>query len=142
MTDQKSAHTASGRMLKLVRQKRVGKKCKSLAGIQRSLLEKDVDADLAEITAQLDELFLPSVEDDDKAPHLPPVSKPIPSHLPRAQKVIRQDTDHCPVCNEPLYPVRNTLNEKLKSVSAYFVVNHSLCAPAVQLDLLPEGVQW
>lgn len=102
-------------MLKLVRQQRFGKKCETLAGMQRSLFEEDMDAD---ITAQLDKLLPPSAEEDDKASRSRPVRKPLPSHLPRVEKVIQPATDHCPECDEPL------------------------CAPAVQLPLLPEGVQW
>ncbi|EMP7734573.1 IS66 family transposase, partial [Escherichia coli] len=33
-------------MLKLVRQQRFGKKCETLAGMQRSLFEEDVDVDV------------------------------------------------------------------------------------------------
>ncbi len=40
-------------MLKLTRQQRFGKKCETLAGMQRSLFEEDVDADIAALTAQL-----------------------------------------------------------------------------------------
>lgn len=36
-------------MLKLVRQQRFGKKCETLAGMQRSLFEEDVDADIARL---------------------------------------------------------------------------------------------
>lgn len=41
-------------MLKLVRQQRFGKKCETLAGMQRSLFEEDVDADIAALTANLE----------------------------------------------------------------------------------------
>ena len=40
--------------MKLARQQRFSKKCESLAGMQRSLFEEDVDADIAEISAHLD----------------------------------------------------------------------------------------
>ncbi|EJE2441038.1 ATP-binding protein [Salmonella enterica] len=40
-------------MLKLARQQRFGKKGETLAGMQRSLLEGDVDADIAAVEAQL-----------------------------------------------------------------------------------------
>ncbi|WP_434736565.1 transposase domain-containing protein, partial [Escherichia coli] len=43
--------------MKLARQQRFGKKCESLAGMQRSLFEEDVDADIAEISAHLDKLL-------------------------------------------------------------------------------------
>ncbi|EGX3453841.1 hypothetical protein BK860_24155 [Salmonella enterica subsp. enterica serovar Typhimurium] len=43
--------------MKLARQQRFGKKCESLAGMQRSLFEEDVDADIAEISAHLDRLL-------------------------------------------------------------------------------------
>lgn len=36
-------------MLKLVRQQRFGKKCETQAGMQRSLFEEDVDADIARL---------------------------------------------------------------------------------------------
>lgn len=111
-------------MLKLVRQQRFGKKCESLAGMQRSLFEEDVDADIAEITAQLDELLPTSVKEDDKAPRSRPVRKPLPSHLPRVEKVIQPATDHCPECNEPLHHIRDAVSEKLEYIPAHFVVNH------------------
>ncbi|XBY06503.1 hypothetical protein ABR759_16045 [Escherichia coli] len=41
------------------------KKCESLAGMQRSLFEEDVDADIAEISAYLDRL-LPQTGDEEK----------------------------------------------------------------------------
>lgn len=110
-------------MLKLVRQQRFGKKCESLAGMQRSLFEEDVDADIADITAQLDELLPPSVEEDDKTPRSRPVRKPLPSHLPRVEKVIQPATDHCPECNEPLRHIRDAVSEKLEYIPAHFVVN-------------------
>lgn len=51
--------------MKLARQQRFGKKCESLAGMQRSLFEEDVDADIAEISAHLDKL-LPQTGDEEK----------------------------------------------------------------------------
>ncbi len=116
-------------MLKLVRQQRFGKKCETLAGMQRSLFEEDVnvdvdvDVDIAEITAQLDKLLPPSVEEDDKAPRSRPVRKPLPSHLPRVEKEILPATDHCPECDEPLRHIRDAVSEKLEYIPAHFVVN-------------------
>lgn len=55
--------------LKLTRQQRFGKKCESLAGMQRSLFEEDVDADIAEISAHLDRL-LPQSGDEEKRQHV------------------------------------------------------------------------
>ncbi|HII2647377.1 TPA: transposase domain-containing protein, partial [Escherichia coli] len=69
--------------MKLARQQRFGKKCESLAGMQRSLFEEDVDADIAEISAHLDKL-LPQTGDEEKTTTRP-VRKPLPSHLPRAE---------------------------------------------------------
>ncbi|HAW3029753.1 TPA: IS66 family transposase, partial [Escherichia coli] len=70
--------------MKLARQQRFGKKCESLAGMQRSLFEEDVDADIAEISAHLDKL-LPQTGDEEKTTTRP-VRNPLPSHLPRAEK--------------------------------------------------------
>lgn len=50
--------------LKLARQQRFGKKGETLAGMQRSLFEEDVDADIAAVEAQLDKLL----PDKEKAP--------------------------------------------------------------------------
>ncbi|EGW8557380.1 IS66 family transposase [Salmonella enterica] len=110
-------------MLKLVRQQRFGKKCETLAGMQRSLFEEDVDADIAALTAQLDKLLPPSAEEDDKASRSRPVRKPLPSHLPRVEKIIQPATDHCPECNEPLHHIRDAVSEKLEYIPARFVVN-------------------
>ncbi|HGX9207710.1 TPA: IS66 family transposase, partial [Escherichia coli] len=66
--------------MKLARQQRFGKKCESLAGMQRSLFEEDVDADIAEISAHLDRL-LPQTGDEEKTTTRP-VRKALPSHLP------------------------------------------------------------
>lgn len=55
--------------MKLARQQRFGKKCESLAGMQRSLFEEDVDADIAEISAHLDKL-LPQTGDEEKQQHV------------------------------------------------------------------------
>lgn len=48
-------------MLKLARQQRFGKKGETLAGMQRSLFEEDMDADIAAVEAQLD-MLLPAEE--------------------------------------------------------------------------------
>ncbi|HII2072527.1 TPA: transposase domain-containing protein, partial [Escherichia coli] len=82
--------------MKLARQQRFGKKCESLAGMQRSLFEEDVDADIAEISAHLDKL-LPQTGDEEKTTTRP-VRKPLPSHLPRAEKVIPPAEERCPDC--------------------------------------------
>jgi hypothetical protein len=60
--------------LKLARQQRFGKKGETLAGMQRSLFEEDVDADIAAVEAQLDKLRLPEGKD---APERP-ARKPLP----------------------------------------------------------------
>ncbi|EQA0578547.1 transposase, partial [Escherichia coli] len=110
-------------MLKLVRQQRFGKKCETLAGMQRSLFEEDVDADIAELTAHLDKLLPQSPEEDEKAPRLRPIRKPLPVHLPRVEKIIQPDTEHCPECDEPLHYIRDAVSEKLEYIPAHFVVN-------------------
>ncbi len=90
--------------LKLACQQRSGKKCESLAGMQRSLFEEDVDADIAEISAHLDRL-LPQSGDEEKTTTRP-VRKPLPSHLPRIEKVILPAEARCPECDEALYFIR------------------------------------
>ncbi|KDY99399.1 IS66 family transposase zinc-finger binding domain-containing protein, partial [Escherichia coli] len=110
-------------MLKLVRQQRFGKKCETLAGMQRSLFEEDVDADIAALTAHLDKLLPQSPEEDEKASRSRPIRKPLPVHLPRVEKIIQPDTDHCPECDEPLHYIRDAVSEKLEYIPAHFVVN-------------------
>ena len=110
-------------MLKLVRQQRFGKKCGTLAGMQRSLFEEDVDADIAALTAHLDKLLPQSPEEDEKASRSRPIRKPLPVHLPRVEKIIQPDTDHCPECDEPLHYIRDAVSEKLEYIPAHFVVN-------------------
>ncbi|EOK8985809.1 transposase [Escherichia coli] len=110
-------------MLKLVRQQRFGKKCETQAGMQRSLFEEDVDADIAELTAHLDKLLPQSPEEDEKEPRSRPIRKPLPVHLPRVEKIIQSDTDHCPECDEPLHYIRDAVSEKLEYIPAHFVVN-------------------
>lgn len=110
-------------MLKLARQQRFGKKCETLAGMQRSLFEEDVDADIAALTAHLDKLLPQSPEENEKAPRSRPVRKPLPAHLPRVDKIIQPDTDHCPECDEPLHFIRDEISEKLEYIPAHFVVN-------------------
>ncbi|EFO4326801.1 transposase, partial [Escherichia coli] len=109
--------------MKLARQQRFGKKCESLAGMQRSLFEEDVDADIAALTAHLDKLLPQSTEEDEKAPRSRPIRKPLPVHLPRVEKIIQPDTDHCPECDEPLHYIRDAVSEKLEYIPAHFVVN-------------------
>ncbi|EEI9430729.1 IS66 family transposase [Salmonella enterica subsp. diarizonae] len=110
-------------MLKLAHQQRFGKKCETLAGMQRSLFEEDVDADIAALTANLEKLLPQSPEENEKAPRSRPVRKPLPDHLPRVEKIIRPDTDHCPECDEPLHHIRDAVSEKLEYIPAHFVVN-------------------
>lgn len=110
-------------MLKLARQQRFGKKCETLAGMQRSLFEEDVDADIAALTVHLDKLLPQSPEENEKAPRSRPVRKPLPAQLPRVDKIIQPDTDHCPECDEPLHFIRDEISEKLEYIPAHFVVN-------------------
>ncbi len=107
--------------LKLTRQQRFGKKCESLAGMQRSLFEEDVDADIAEISAHLDRL-LPQSGDEEKTTTRP-VRKPLPSHLPRIEKVILPAEAHCPECDETLHFIRNEVSEKMEYIPAQVVVH-------------------
>lgn len=80
-------------MLKLAHQQRFGKKGETLAGMQRSLFEEDVDADIAAVEAQLDTLL--PVEEKIAPEH--PARKPLPSHLPRKIKTIEPaSTEDCP----------------------------------------------
>lgn len=107
--------------MKLARQQRFGKKCESLAGMQRSLFEEDVDADIAEISAHLDKL-LPQTGDEEKTTTRP-VRKPLPSPLPRAEKVIPPAEERCPDCDAPLHFIRDEVSEKLEYIPAQVVVN-------------------
>lgn len=65
-------------MLKLAHQQRFGKKCETLAGMQRPLFEEDVDADIAALTANLEKLLPQSPEENEKAPRSRPVRRPLP----------------------------------------------------------------
>lgn len=108
--------------LKLARQQRFGKKGETLAGMQRSLFEEDVDADIAAVEAQLDTL-LPAEE---KAPSEHPVRKPLPAHLPRVIKTIEPaSTVDCPdpECSGKLRHIRDEVSEKLEYIPARVVVN-------------------
>ncbi|WP_170992750.1 IS66 family transposase, partial [Escherichia coli] len=107
--------------MKLARQQRFGKKCESLAGMQRSLFEEDVDADIAEISAHLDKL-LPQTGDEEKTTTRP-VRKPLPSPLPRAEKVIPPAEERCPDCDALLHFIRDEVSEKLEYIPAQVVVN-------------------
>lgn len=91
--------------------------------MQRSLFEEDVDADIAALTAHLDKLLPQSPEEDEKASRSRPIRKPLPVHLPRVEKIIQPDTDHCPECDEPLHYIRDAVSEKLEYIPAHFVVN-------------------
>ncbi|HIE1977074.1 TPA: transposase, partial [Escherichia coli] len=106
--------------LKLARQQRFGKKCETLTGMQRSLSEEDVDADIAEISANLDRL-LPQTGDEDRTATRP-VRKPLPSHLPRDEKVIPPAEERCPDCDEALRFIRDEVSEKLEYIPAQVVV--------------------
>lgn len=64
--------------LKLAHQQRFGKKCETLAGMQRPLFEEDVDADIAALTANLEKLLPQSPEENEKAPRSRPVRRPLP----------------------------------------------------------------
>ena len=104
-------------MLKLARQQRFGKKAETLAGMQRSLFEEDVDADIAAVEAQLDRL-LPAEE---KAA---PARKPLPAHLPRVTKTIEPaSAESCPDCQGALRHIRDEVSEKLEYIPARVVVN-------------------
>lgn len=110
-------------MLKLARQQRFGKKCETLAGMQRSLFEEDVEADISALTANLEKLLPPSTEENEKTPRSRAVRKPLPAQLPRVEKVIQPVTEHCPECDEPLHHIRDAVSEKLEYIPARFVVN-------------------
>lgn len=107
-------------MLKLARQQRFGKKGETLAGMQRSLFEEDMDADIAAVEAQLDTL-LPAEE---KATPERPARKPLPAHLPRVTKTIEPaSTESCPDCQGVLRHIRDEVSEKLEYIPARVVVN-------------------
>lgn len=110
-------------MLKLTRQQRFGKKGETLAGMQRSLFEEDVDADIAALTAHLDKLQPPSTEEE-KTPRAQPARKPLPAHLPRQEIVIEPaSTESCPDCHGMLRHIRDEVSEKLEYIPARVVVN-------------------
>ncbi|ECI4527881.1 IS66 family transposase [Salmonella enterica subsp. diarizonae] len=109
-------------MLKLARQQRFGKKGETLAGMQRSLFEEDVDADIAAVEAQLDTLLPPQ----DAVPTEHPARKPLPAHLPRKDIVIAPpSTENCPDpdCSGTLHHIRDEVSEKLEYIPARIVVN-------------------
>lgn len=107
-------------MLKLVRQQRFGKKGETLAGMQRSLFEEDMDADIAAVEAQLD-MLLPAEEKN--APERP-ARKPLPAHLPRVTKTIEPaSTESCPDSQGALRHIRDEVSEKLEYIPARVVVN-------------------
>lgn len=138
-------------MLKLARQQRFGKKCETLAVMQRSLFEEDMDADIAAVKAQLDALRLPEEKD---APERP-VRKPLPAHLPRVTKIIEPaSTERCPdpECAGKLRHIRDEVSEKLEYIPASVVVNRyvrpqyscTCCQRVVSGDMpahiVPKGV--
>ncbi|HCG3096934.1 TPA: IS66 family transposase [Klebsiella pneumoniae] len=135
--------------LKLARQQRFGKKSETLAGMQRSLFEEDMDADIAAVEAQLDTL-LPAEE---KAAPERPARKPLPAHLPRVIKTIEPaSTESCPDCQGALRHIRDEVSEKLEYIPARVVVNRyvrpqygcTCCQRVVSGDMpahiVPKGV--
>lgn len=107
-------------VLKLARQQRFGKKGETLAGMQRSLFEEDVDADIAAVEAQLDKQRLPEGKD---APERP-TRKPLPPHIPRVTKTIDPvSTETCPDCQGLLRHIRDEVSEKLEYIPARVVVS-------------------
>lgn len=79
----------------------------------------------AEISAHLDKL-LPQTGDEEKTTTRP-VRKPLPSHLPRVEKVIPPVESRCPECDEPLHFIRNEVSEKMEYIPARVVVNRYIC---------------
>lgn len=135
--------------LKLARQQRFGKKGETLAGMQRSLFEEDVDADIAAVEAQLDKLL----PDKEKAPPERPARKALPAHLPRVTKTIEPaSTESCPDCQGVLRHIRDEVSEKLEYIPARVVVNRyvrpqygcTCCQRMVSGDMpahiVPKGV--
>lgn len=135
--------------LKLACQQRFGKKGETLAGMQRSLFEEDMDADIAAVEAQLDTLRPPEEKD---APERP-VRKPLPAHLPRVTKTIEPvSTESCPDCQGTLRHIRDEVSEKLEYIPASVVVNRyvrpqyscTCCQRVVSGDMpahiIPKGV--
>ncbi|HII4326441.1 TPA: IS66 family transposase [Enterobacter cloacae] len=107
-------------MLKLARQQRFGKKGETQAGMQRSLFEEDMDADIAAVESQLDRL-LPAEE---KVTPERPARKPLPPHLSRVTKTIEPaSTESCPDCQGVLCHIRDEVSEKLEYIPARVVVN-------------------
>lgn len=107
-------------MLKLARQQRFGKKGETLAGMQRSLFEEELDADIAAVEAQPDNLLPP----EEKAVPERPARKPLPAHLPRVTKIIEPaSAERCPDCQGALRHIRDEVSEKLEYIPARIVVN-------------------
>jgi transposase len=136
-------------MLKLACQQRFGKKAETLAGMQRSLFEEDVDADIAAVEAQLDTLLPP----EEKATAERPARKPLPAHLPRVTKTIEPaSTESCPDCQGTLRHIRDEVSEKLEYIPARVVVNQYVrpqygctsCQRVISGDMpahiIPKGV--
>ncbi len=135
--------------LKLARQQRFGKKGETLSGMQRSLFEEDVDADIAAVEAQLDKL-LPAEE---KAAPERPARKPLPAHLLRVTKTIEPaSVESCPDCKGVQRHIRDEMSEKLEYIPARVVVNRyvrpqygcTCCQRVVSGDMpahiIPKGV--
>ena len=136
-------------MLKLARQQRFGKKGETLAGMQRSLFEEDMDADIAAVESQLDKLLTA----EEKVTPERPVRKPLPAHLPRVTKTIEPpSTESCPDCRGSLRHIRDEVSEKLEYIPARVVVNRyvrpqygcTCCQRVVSGDMpahiVPKGV--
>lgn len=112
-------------VLMLARQQRYGRKCETLAGLQKLLFEEDVDTDIAATSVQLREL-LQQNEPEEKTTPSRPVRKPLPAHLPRVIKTIEPvATENCadPECAGKLRHIRDEVSEKLEYIPARFVVN-------------------
>ena len=106
--------------LKLARQQRFGKKGETLADMQRSLFEEDMDADIVAVEAQLDALLLA----EEKAAPECSARKQLPAHLPRVTKTIEPaSTENCPDCQAVLRNIRDEVSKKLEYIPARIVVN-------------------
>lgn len=64
-----------------------------------------------------------SLAGDEEKTTTRPVRKPLPSPLPRAEKVIPPAEERCPDCDAPLHFIRDEVSEKLEYIPAQVVVN-------------------